>query len=91
VEIQIKGENAQQDLIALNRWLAGQRGLVGRTQLVQGAPGKQELSGGAFELLTVALGSGGTVSVLAGALSTWLGSRRSPLTLTVGGDSVPVP
>ena len=93
LEIRVVGQGGQADLAALNQWLASQRGLTGRVRLRQNTPGEQEL-GGAFELLTVALGSGGTMSVLAGALSAWLSSRRSPSTIRIslpGGGEVEVP
>ena len=93
LEIRVVGQGGQADLAALNQWLASQRGLTGRVRLRQNTPGEQEL-GRAFELLTVALGSGGTMSVLAGALSAWLSSGRSPSTIRIslpGGGEVEVP
>jgi hypothetical protein len=94
LEIRVVGNGGQADLAALNQWLASQRGLTGQVRLRQGTPGEQELGSGAFELLTVAVGSGGTMSVLAGALSAWLSSRRSPGTIRIslpGGREMEVP
>ena len=94
LEIRVAGEGDQADLAALNQWLASQRGLTGRVRPRQGTPGEQQLGGGAFELLTVAVGSGGTMSVLAGALSAWLSSRRSPSRLRIslpGSGEIEVP
>jgi hypothetical protein len=94
LEIRTVGQGGQEDLAALNQWLASQRGLTGRVRLKQSTPGEQDLGGGAFELLTVALGSGGTMSVLAGAFSAWLSSRRNPSTIRIsipGGGEIEVP
>jgi hypothetical protein len=90
-EIRVVGEASGVELAELGRWLAAQRGLVGRVAQVQGEVGEQELSGGAVELLSVALGSGGAVSVLSGALSAWLGSRQQTIKITVDGKSAEFP
>jgi hypothetical protein len=94
LQISVVSEGGQEDLAALNQWLGLQRGLTGRVHLRQGTPGEQDLGGGAIELLTVALGSGGTMSLLAGALSAWLSTRRSPGTISIslpGSGQIEVP
>jgi len=90
-EIRVVGEAGGAELAELGRWLAAQRGLVGKVFQIQGEPGEQELSGGAVELLSVALGSGGVVSVLSSALSAWLGSRQQTIKITVDGTSAEFP
>ena len=90
-QIRVVGEAGGAELAGLGRWLAAQRGLVGRVVQIQGDAGEQELSGGAVELLSVALGSGGVVSVLSSALSAWLGSRQQRVTITVDGTSAEFP
>ena len=93
LEIRVKGEGSQADLAALSQWLGSQRGLAGRVRLRQGPSGEQELGGVGFELVTVALGSGGAMSVLVGALSTWL-SKRPISTIRIslpGGGEIEVP
>lgn len=42
--------------------------------MIRSKPGEAEL-GGAFELIAVAIGSGGLATVLAGSLTTWLQNR----------------
>lgn len=90
-EIRVVGEAGRAELVELGRWLAAQRGLVGRVVQVQGEAGEQELSGGAIELLSVAIGSGGVVSVLSSALSAWLGGRQQTIKITVDGRSAEFP
>ncbi|MEY9935903.1 hypothetical protein ABH932_002808 [Streptacidiphilus sp. MAP5-52] len=58
---------------------------------MQGEIGEQELGGGAVELLSVALGSGGVVSVLSSAISAWLGNRQRTIKITVDGVSAEFP
>ena len=64
-------------LESLDAWLQQEPGLGGRVRLIRSAPRPGEL-GSLAEALVVAVGSGGTVSVLAASLSGWLSqSRRS--------------
>ncbi|MFF1353321.1 hypothetical protein [Streptomyces sp. NPDC058297] len=92
ISIRPDGENAQ-ELVSLKQWLSTQRGLGGRVRLVHTAPEAEQLSGAAFDLLAVSLGAGGTVSVLAGALSAWLGARggRGAIEIEVDGRRLSVP
>lgn len=90
-EIRITGPASGAELADLGRWLSAQRGLVGRVSQVQGEIGEQELGGGAVELLSVALGSGGVVSVLSSAVSAWLGNRQRTIKITVDGVSAEFP
>lgn len=84
-EIRIVEPASAAELAELGRWLSAQRGLVGRVAQVQGEVGEQELSGGAVELLTVALGSGGALSVLVSALGSWLGNRQRTVKISLDG------
>ncbi len=74
-------------------WLSGDEGLRGRAHL-QDRPVREGDMGAVSEVVTVALGSGATVGIvasLARSLTTWLTNRRSDVTVTVtrpGGDSV---
>ncbi|GAA2158412.1 hypothetical protein GCM10009760_61370 [Kitasatospora kazusensis] len=83
-QIRLSGGDEIAETAALWQWLRGERQLAGRIRAVTPPPGEGEL-GGAVELLSVALGSGGTAAVLAGSLSTWLQSRRSGVKITVTG------
>ncbi|MFC4535960.1 effector-associated constant component EACC1 [Sphaerisporangium dianthi] len=82
-ELRISGGDAVGELVALIAWLRSQRELQGRVRPVTGPPASEEL-GGAVDLITVALGSGGAVGmVLARALTAWLTNRHSDVILTV--------
>lgn len=91
VDIRVEGEQDPRALEELGRFLRSERTLTGRVKLARRPVIEGELGAGAFELVSVALGSGGAVSVLAGALNTWLGARRGTISLTVDGNSVTVP
>ncbi|MHC5264213.1 effector-associated constant component EACC1 [Streptomyces sp. UC4497] len=81
------GEGNQQELADLQRWLSTQRELSGRVRSVRTAPGEEQLTGGALDLLSVSLGAGGSLSALAGALGAWLGSRRGTIEIEISGES----
>lgn len=83
-QIRLSGGDKIAETAALWQWLCGERQLAGRVRAVTPPPGEGEL-GGAVELLSVALGSGGAVAVLARSLSVWLQSRRSGVKVTVTG------
>lgn len=92
MEISIRPDGGSpQELASLKQWLSTQRGLTGRVSLARATPGAEELSSGALELLAVSLGTGGSVSVLAGALSAWLGSRRGTIEIEIDGRRLSVP
>jgi hypothetical protein len=73
VEIRISadGEGRAGYLESLSDWLRTESDLRGRVTLAYGAPRPGEL-GGPVDALVVAVGSGGTVTVLASALKAWL-------------------
>jgi hypothetical protein len=72
------------DLSDLFAWLGQEDELRGMVRLESRplAPGEM---GTVPELIVVAVGSGGAVSVLARSLSTWLAHRKSDITLRVTG------
>lgn len=90
VQVQIVG-GGDRDLAALYEWLQEEDELRGRIRAVHGRIGETEL-GPVVELLTVALGAGGTGTVLASSLKTWLLTRRTTakIVLKSAGRSVTV-
>jgi Effector Associated Constant Component 1 len=90
VQLSVRSANAEDDLIALAEWLRYERELQGgvcqlRRPVVEGQ------LGGAFEMISVAIGSGGIGSVLAGALTTWLQNRpRTTIKITRADVSVEI-
>lgn len=82
--IRLRGEldGGVDELTALADWLRQERALRGAVRLVARPPRPGEL-GGAFELITVALGAGGVGAALAESLSVWLGNRRSDVKVSV--------
>ncbi|GIJ32805.1 effector-associated constant component EACC1 [Micromonospora sediminimaris] len=68
------------DVYSLFSWLQRTDELRGRVQTLPRQPGPHEM-GGAVEIISVALSSGGAAAVLAGALNTWLQSRRARISV----------
>jgi hypothetical protein len=83
VAIVINSEDAR-DLSDLFTWLGREDELRGKVHLQSRALAPGEM-GTLPELIAVAIGGGGAVSVLAGSLSTWLAHRKSDITLKVTG------
>jgi Effector Associated Constant Component 1 len=83
--IQLSGDaDPAPALASLQDWLAGESRLRGRVSRERPAPKAGEL--GAFsDVLVAALGDGGAIAALAGALATWLLTRRSKVTIKVTG------
>lgn len=82
VRLSVRSDDETGELTGLTSWLQGERELRGRVELLRKPPGPEEL-GGAFELLTVAVSSGGAAAALAKSLPAWLASRRRQVTLKV--------
>lgn len=82
----MSGGDAVTEYAALLDWLMGERALAGRARLVRSASGEREL-GGVFDMLAVALGSGGAVVALAGSLTAWIKTRHQRVTVTVEGPA----
>jgi hypothetical protein len=90
VQLSLRSAYADDDLIALAEWLRAERELQGHVRQLR-APVAEGHLGGAFELISVAIGSGGVGSVLAGALTTWLQNRpKTTIKITRGDLSIEV-
>jgi hypothetical protein len=70
------------EFTALWEWLRGERALAGTVRAVPEPPGSTDL-GGVYDILVVALGSGGAGVALAKSLTAWLQTRRSDIAITV--------
>jgi hypothetical protein len=80
--IRISGGDEDREITGLWEWLRGERQLAGHVRAVPSTPAPGQL-GGAVDVLTVALGSGGAGAVLARSLVAWLQSRRANVAVTV--------
>ena len=67
---------------ALFEWLRREDGLRGRVQIKRLAPQPGHM-GDLANIITVAIGSGGVVSILLTSLSTWLSQRRNEVSVEV--------
>jgi hypothetical protein len=85
-EIRISRGDDVIEFAALWGWLKGERALTGAIRAARRPPAETEL-GGAYDLLAVALGSGGAGVTLAKSLTTWLQTRRSNVAITVTSPS----
>ncbi|MEU2588962.1 hypothetical protein ABZ612_40415 [Streptomyces avermitilis] len=76
---------------SLLQWLRTDRDLQGRVRARRGVLQQGEL-GGAFELISVAIGSGGIATAFVTSLGSWLSSRRTEqsVSVTVDGKSVQI-
>jgi Effector Associated Constant Component 1 len=84
VEIRISvADGDQADLESLDDWLRGEPELAGQVKAAGSPPTRGHL-GALTEVLTVALGSGGAITVLAASLKGWLSlPRRSDVTVKI--------
>jgi hypothetical protein len=82
-ELRITGLDQFAELASLRDWLRDEPELRTLVEPVTRQAGETELSGGAIDLLTVLLGSGGIAAVLVRSLNTWLKTRRPTVTLTL--------
>lgn len=73
----------QAELESLSDWLRSERELAGRVTLASSGPREGEL-GALGEALIVAVGAGGTMSVLAASLKAWISlPRRSDIRIRI--------
>src|SRR4051794_25466825 len=86
VEIEILAEDAHDEQASLRKWLTAEDSLRGRVS-ARAAPLPSDAMGPVADVLTVALASGGGLTVLAGSVRVWLQSRRSTLTVKVRGPN----
>lgn len=84
--IQVSGSDEAGQFTNLWTWLRGERALAGTVRAEQRPPGAGEL-GGVYDMLTVAVGSGGAGVALARSLTAWLQTRRSDVVITVTSPS----
>jgi membrane-associated two-gene conflict system component 1 (EACC1) len=85
VRVSLPGGDQPAALESLDDWLRHEPALAGRVRLDRPVPRGGEL-GSLAQAVLVAIGSGGTVSVLAASLSGWLSQlRQSGVTLKVEG------
>jgi Effector Associated Constant Component 1 len=86
VELSIALDNGEPpaDLQSLASWLRQDARLRGAVELVHRPPRPGEM-GAVSDVLSVALGPGGSGIALAGALSVWLRTRTSDVKATVTG------
>jgi hypothetical protein len=85
-QIRVSGGDEIVEFTALQEWLSGERALVGTVRMVQLPPDEGEL-GGVFDMLAVALGSGGAGVALAKSLTVWLQTRHPDVNITVTSPS----
>ncbi|MGW3959356.1 effector-associated constant component EACC1 [Amycolatopsis sp. NPDC005003] len=81
-DIEVSGDDRVAEFGALWEWLRRERALAGAVH-GRPKPATDGELGGAYEVLSVALGSGGAVVALANSLTTWLRSRRSDISVVV--------
>jgi hypothetical protein len=84
--IRVSGGDEVTEYVALLEWLTGERCLAGHARLIRVAPCEGQL-GGVFDMLAVALGSGGALAVLADRLSVWIKSRQAHVSIIIEGLS----
>jgi hypothetical protein len=86
VEIRLRGDTAQQELESLFSEIQGDTRLRPWAVLPAKPPQHGEL-GGLGEVIMVAVGTGGSLTVLASAVSTWAAHPRGPkIKLSVRAD-----
>jgi hypothetical protein len=87
VRISLAGGDQAAELESLSDWLRGEPELAGRIGMAGANPRVGEL-GTLSDALVVAVGAGGTLSVLASSLAAWLSQpRRSGVHIRVQGET----
>lgn len=82
LRVAVSGDDAETHLLALRDWLDQEDALRGQLDLVRHLPEPGHMGAG-FDVLVVALGSGGAGAVLARSVSTWLIQRRADVKITM--------
>jgi hypothetical protein len=77
--LSVDGPDADRHQLALRDWLSREEGLRGRVKRRHQVITAGEM--GALDVLTVAVGSGGALTVLAGSLAAWLTHRGADVTI----------
>jgi hypothetical protein len=80
--VQVTVDGGSDELVRLSQWLRSEDELRGRVRLAA-RPAEDSAMGGAFEFITVAVSSGGAVTVLVKSLFSWLSLRDKPTTMKV--------
>ncbi|MFI9811430.1 effector-associated constant component EACC1 [Saccharothrix variisporea] len=84
VRMHVICQDADTERESLLQWLCLEDELRGRVTVEQPEPVPGQM-GGWSDVLVAALGGGGAVAVLAGAISTWLAHRRPDVEIEVTG------
>jgi hypothetical protein len=82
VTVRVAEGDTDGEMRSLRDWLAAEDEFRGRLALGGKVPAPGEM-GAVVDLLTVAVGSGGAATVLAGSISAWLRTRRSDVTVEI--------
>lgn len=80
------GRDIAAELASLREWLGCEAAFRGRVQ-VERQPIESGHMGGIADTLTLALGAGGAVTVLANSVSVWLQQRRSDVNIEVSSSN----
>lgn len=83
VKIGAVGDEGVLELVALFRWLRSERQLTGMVCAEYRPAGPEDLSAGALDVVSIAVGSGGVAVALAQSLTAWLKSRRPAVEFTI--------
>lgn len=91
LEIRLGVGESDRDFASLLQWLRRERDLQGRVRTQRLASQPEEL-GASFELISIAIGSGGIATAFVTSLGSWLTSRRTEqsVTVTLDGKSVQI-
>jgi membrane-associated two-gene conflict system component 1 (EACC1) len=84
--LHVDGDAGPDDLRTLAAFLSEERELRGRVNVVDEAPPPGKL-GAVSDVLVVAVGSGGALTVLAGAVAAWVQSRGSKVKVLLQGPA----
>lgn len=82
VQVSLESSATLDEFLSLAQWLRTERALQGLVRTKRRPPREGEL-GGALELISVAIGSGGIATALVSSLQTWLSSRRTEQKIAV--------